>query len=280
MITSALITQLRREFSDVPKSTSVSRASDGVTSLFNLGKFPVVEGSYTIRYDAVAKTESTHYTLDKDNGDLLIISIPANGVIVQSDHKYANFRDAHWVEAINHGIEALNAKGFFKQTVRDKTTMAISANVREYSGPSNCIDIYEVFRFTDRTISGGYEKLAWNWSYQQDANKLIFSTKPSVAEKMAISYLRNIKTYTATSATLDVLDDWRELVKKKAGAFYFRHMAAKIAQQGNANIDEGHFSFTNLRTMANDMDTEFERLASRAKPTRPAKDIQYHIPGV
>ena len=38
------------------------------------------------------------------------------------------------------------------------------------------------------------------------------------------------------------------------------------------------FSFTNLRTMANDLDAEFERLAARKKPTRPAKDIGFQNP--
>ena len=72
--------------------------------------------------------------------------------------------------------------------------------------------------------------------------------------------------------------DWVEMVKKRAGAIYFRSLAAKIAKQGNASIDEGHFSFTNLRTMANDLDKDFEVMALRKKPTRPAKGIQWHIP--
>ena len=279
MITSALISQCRREYGDIPKSTQVSRAADGNATLFNLGRYPVVEGSYTIRFGTSAKTEGTHFTLDKDNGDLLTISTQSNGVIVQSNHKFANFRDANWNEAINHGIEALNARGFFKQVVRNTDVFRISANVRVYSAPSACVDAYELIKFSDRTISGSYIPMGINWQYDQDANKIVLKSKPSVAERAAMSYLRNLQTYSATSATLDVLTDWVELVKLKAGAYYFRHMAAKIAQQGNATIDEGHFSFTNARTMANDLEADFERLAARKKPTRPAMEIQYHIPG-
>ena len=279
MITSALISQCRRAYEDIPKSVQVARSADGIASFFNLGKFPVVESSYTIRFGTSAKTETTHYTLDKDSGDLTTVAVQANGLIIQSNHKYANFRDQNWVEAINHGIESLNSRGFFKQVVRDTTVFGISANVRVYSGPTNAVDVYELLKFNNRNISGSYTPMGMNWQYDQDANKIVLKSKPAVAEKAATSYLRNLQTYSATSATLDVLNDWVELVKLKAGAYYFRHMAAKIAQQGNATIDEGHFSFTNARTMSNDLDADFEKLALRKKPSRPAKDIQYHIPG-
>lgn len=277
MITSALISQLRREYGDTKKTIRVSRNGDGSTNLFNVGYFPIIEGSYIVYVGTSAKTEVTHYTLDLDNGDLQMVSAPANNVEVKSEHKYAHWRDLNWVEAINESIESLNARGFFKQVVRDTTVMALSANIRVYSGPTNCVDLYEVLESDDYTTSGQFKKLSTNWSYQQDANKFVIGDKPSRANKLAASYLRNLQTYSATSATLDVLTDWLELIKKKSGSIYFRSLAGKIAKQANANIDEGHFSFTNLRTMANDLDVEFEKLALRKKPTRPARDIQYHI---
>ena len=187
--------------------------------------------------------------------------------------KYANFRDAHWVEAINHGIQSLNARGFFRQTVNE--LIYISANSRSFSGPTNCVDAYQL---TYAATSGTYRKLPWNWSYQQDANKFVMGSVSSSKLSGLVSYLRNLRTYTATSATLDILDDWVELVKLRAGEYYFRHMASKIATQGAATIDEGHFSFTNIRTMANDMGGSFSEMATRKKPTRPAKDVQWHIP--
>lgn len=279
MIVSALISQCRRQFYDVAKSTESSRAADGVGTLFNLGRFPVIESSYSVYFDGTAKDETTHYTLDKDSGDLQTVTLQNNGVIIKANYKYATFRDANWVEAINHGIDSLNAKGFFKQVVRNTSLFAVSANVRTYSGPTDGIDVYELLLFSDRTISGTFLKPPGNWSYQQDANKIVLGWKPSIKEKAAISYLRNLKTYTATSATIDVLDDWVEAVKVKAGAYYFRHKASQVATQGAATIDEGHFSFTNIRTMANDLESDFERLTRAKKPTRPAKDIQWHVGG-
>lgn len=277
MITSALITELRREYGDEPKSVRVSRQGNGSVTLFNLGKFPVIEGSYHVYVDSSEKTEGSHFTLDKDNGDLLMLSIPTANQTVAAQYKYAHWRDQNWLEAINQSIETLNARGYFRQVVRNKTLIQLSAGINVYSGPSGCVDIYEFLISDDNSISGNFKKPSVNWSYQQDANKLVLGNKPSTANRVAVSYLRNLQTYTATSATLDILNDWKELVKKSAGAIFYRSIAGKIAKQGNATIDEGHFSFTNLRTMSNDLFADFERLSARKKPTRPAKDLQYLI---
>lgn len=271
MITSALISQCRREYDDLPKSTRVAREGNGVINIFNVAKFPVIESSQSI-YVANTLRAASGYTSDLDNGDLTLVTTPSNGQEVRSEHKYATWRDRHWVEALNQGIENLNARGFFRQVVRE--SRYLSAGVRSFSGPTNAVDVYELLYQTSPTSSP--VDVPFNWSYQQDANKIVVGNAPTTKLSGSVSYLRNLRTYSATSATVDVLDDWLEVIKKKAGAIFYRHLAGKIAKQGNATIDEGHFSFTNLRTMANDLDQEFERLALRKKPTRPAKDIQRH----
>lgn len=277
MITSTLIDQLRRQYGDIPKSVSVSREGNGTASLFNTGKFPIVESSPVVYVGGQLKVDTTDYQFDLDSGNLQLTSIPQNGVEVYSDFKTAEWRDKNWVEAINESIEGLNARGFFRQIVGDKTSFAISGGVQNYSGPVGAVDVYELLVSNNNTSAGFFNKIRGNWSYQQDANKIVLNDKPSSSNVAQISYLRNLKTFSATSATIDVLEDWIELVKKKAGATFYRSLAGKIAKQGNATVDEGHFSFTNLRTMANDLDAEFDKLALRKKPTRPAKDVQYFI---
>ena len=272
-IVSALITKCRRKYGDIPKSVQVARQGNGTINLFNLARFPVIENSYSI-YVANSLRAASAYTLDLDSGDLLMNTTPSNGQEVKSIHKYAHFRDQNWVEAINEGIEELNARGFFRQVARQSFT--ISAGVRVFSGPSACVDMYEVLY---SPTSGSFNKLPVNWSYQQDANKLILGNTFTTAYSGVRSYLRNLQTYNATSATVDVLKDWEEAVMKKAGAIFMRSVANKIAKQGNATIEEGHFSFSNLRTAANDLDADFERFAARKKPTRPAKDLQWALPG-
>ena len=278
MITSALISECRREFDDQPQTTRKVREGDGSSTVFNLGDTPILEGSYSIYDNNLAQTETSDFTLDLDNGDLVMVSAPNSGEEVRAEFKHAHWRDKHWNEAINQAIEELNGRGYFRQVHRTSGIVALSASVRKYNGPSACVDIYEIYKPDNNLASGNYNPLNDNWNYQQDSNTFVVGTKPAQASPLEVSYLRRMQTYDATSATLDVKDDWLEVIKKRAGAIFYRHMAGKIAKQGNASIDEGHFSFTNLRTMSNDLTNEFDTMALRAKPTRPAKDMQWNIP--
>lgn len=273
--TSALIAACRREYHDEPVSIRVARNGNGSINLFNVGKFPVVENTYTVYVAGSAKTETTHYIYDLDNGDIRLVTTPTNGQEVRSEHKYAHWRNKHWLEAYNQAISELNARGFFRQVINQ--SFRISAGIEVYSGPSACMDIYD-FRVSDNyTSSGNFKKPFVNWSYQEDSNQLVLEGKPLNASYARRSYLRALQPATSVTGTVDAKSTWEELIKKKMGAIFYSSVASKIAKQGNATIDEGHFSFTNLRTMSRDLNDEFDRLALRAKPTRPAKDFGWAV---
>jgi hypothetical protein len=282
MIVSAMISKLRRKVGDIPQSTQALRAGDGSSTLFSLPKRPIMEGSYSVYFGTSAKSETTHYALDKDTGDLEAVTAPGNGINVKAVYKYANFRDTGWVEAINYGIDYLNARGFFRQVVRDTSSIRLSAGIQTYTGPATsggCVDLYQVLLSDNQTVSGNFVPLPSNWDYQQDANKLIIGYKPTTTERLAVSWLRKLRTYSATSATIDVPSNAEEVVALKAEEYYWDHMAGKIATEGSATIDEGHFSFSNLRTKARDAERSAEFLANKNKPTRPAKEVRWAIPG-
>lgn len=289
MLTSTFISQLRRKYGDVPESSQVIRQGDGSTTLFNAGRnrVPIVEGSYTVYLGTSAKVDVTDYTLDKDSGDLQMIAAPAANLAVKMNFKHAFFRDQHWMEAIGAAIDALNGRGYYRQIVRSPSGLVTSAGVMTYDGPAGCIDLYDIIvpgypPFTGPIsstpyVSGGYVKLQGNWAYQSDANKVILGFRPIIRMSAQISYLRTLNKYTTTSATLDVRNEWLSLLELYAGAYHFRHMASKIAKQGNATVKEGHFSFTSLRTQAVDLENSFEAMSKRMKPSRPAKDIHQLI---
>lgn len=288
MLTSNFIAQLRRKYADNPKLAQVIRTADGASTAFNVGRnrIPVVENSYSVYFGTSAKAETSDYLLDKDTGDIQTVLAQSNGLAIKVNFKHANMRDAAWVEAINYGIDALNGRGFFRQIARSPSGLVITPNTMRYSAPSGCIDLYEILQpgYTTTNqplafVSGGVVKLQGNWSYQSDANKVVLGFRPTTTLSATISYLRNLQKFTATSATLDVRNEWLSLLDLKAGAYYFRFMASKIAQEGNASIKEGHFSFSSLRAQATDLENIFEVEAKRVKPTRPAKDIQFNIAG-
>jgi len=277
MILSGLIGQLRSKYGDQPKAAQVTRTGDGSSTLFNVGRsrVPIVENSYSVYKGTSAQAETADYSLDKDTGDLQFVVAPTSAYAVKVNFKHANFRDKNWREAVNDGIDKMNARGFTRQVVRDTSSLVITTSQQSYSGPAGAKDVYELLQ---NDGAGNYADLRGNWKYEEDANRIVLGSKPSSSSSAAISYLRTLKKYTAVSATLDVKDEWHELLEKAAGAYYFEAQASRIAMQGNATVQEGHFSFTSLRTQARDLHDGFLREAARMKPTAAAKDIHYAIP--
>lgn len=270
-----LISQLRREFRDVPRTSQVAKTGDGSANLFAIGRYPIVEGSVSVYKGTSAQTSGTHYFLDMDNGEVSFVSAPTSAYVTKVNFKHAWFRDRDWVEAVNNGISWLNSRGFFRQIVRSPSLFHLSANVRVYNAPSACVDLYELLLHQNRTSSGAYIRTPGRWEYQNDQNKVTLEFLPSVLEPATISYLRAMQTYTATSATVDVKDEWLEAVKMKAGEYFHLAVASRLAREGNQSIEEGHFSFTNLRTMAETLGQRATELSVRLKPTRPAKNVKF-----
>jgi hypothetical protein len=278
MITSGLIGQLRAKHGDQPKAAQVIRTGNGAATLFNVGRnrVPIMENSYSVYKGTSAQTETSDYSLDKDTGDLQFVVAPTSAAPVKINFKHAFFRDKNWREAIGDGIDKMNARGFTRQIVRDTSSFVISAGKQTYDAPAGTKDVYQVL-VNDGL--GGISDIDGNWNWQEDAGKIVLGWKPVVAQSGAISYTRKLRKYTAVSATLDVKDDWIELLEKAAGAYYFEAYASKIATQGNASVQEGHFSYTSLRTQAKDLKEDFLQEAARMKPTAAAKDIRYDIAG-
>ncbi len=277
MMISGLIRQLRSKYADHPKAAQVTRTGDGSSTLYNLGRdrVPIMENSYSVYKGTSAQSETANYLLDKDTGDLQFLVAPTSAYATRVNFKHANFRDADWMAAINDGIDKLNARGFYRQIVRDTSSFFLSAGKQVYDAPAGARDVYEMFL---NDGSGNYSQPFTNWSYQQDGNKIVLGAKPTARTSAAISYTRRLQRYTAISATVDVRDEWLELVEKNAGSYYFAGRASRIAQTGNASVQEGHFSFTSLRTQSRDLYAEFDVEARRMKPTAAAKDIHYQIP--
>ena len=272
MITSALISNLRREYNDLPERHHDEKTGDGTSTVYKSKFSPILEGSYSLLISNALKTENSDYTLDKDTGDIDLAA--ATSSIIDFKYKSVNFRDQHWLESIQGAFDSLGDQ-YFRTTIRE--SFNISASVQVYSAPSGCVRVYELLESSDYTASGTFSKPQTNWRYDKSANKIILGLKPSKANYAKISYLKRLTRPTLTSSTLDVEDKWLELIRLKAGSTYLHSMANKYAQQGNATVEEGHLSVSYLRQLANDNEIKFENLKKRLKPVMPSFEIPFHM---
>lgn len=278
MILSALIDEMRNAHNDVPESSQASRGGDGLTTLFALGKSrsPIVENSYSVYKNTSGLTETTDYTIDLDRGDIEFVVAPTSAHTVKATFRHANFRNRQWIDAYNDAVDQLNARGFFREILHDTSSVVISANTQKSLMPTGTRDVHQL-QIAD--INGNWCRVSANWSYHEDSNYLVLGWLPTTTMSARVSYIRKIQRSSSTTSTVDIKDEWSELVKRSAGSYFYRKMAGHVALQGNANVEDGHFSFSNLRGQARDLREEFLNEATRMKPSLPAKPISYYIPG-
>jgi len=275
MIVSALISVLRRRYNDLPIKHQDALVGDGASTIYRTQFSPIKEGSCKL-YFSNSLVAASGYTFDYDTGDLVLGGSTTSEIKIQ--YQEVKFRDQHWLEAIQSSVDSLGDQ-FFKGVVGDVSSMHISANVQKYNCPSSCIRLTEVLESDNYTASGNWSKLRINKRYDRLTNSLIIGAKPGKANYLLISYLRKITRPAATTSVLDTEDKWNELIELKAGAYFTRSMASKVAQQGNVSVEEGHFSMAQLRALANDNEIMFENLKKKLKPVMPASEIPYYMHG-
>jgi len=275
MLVSAFISVLRRRYNDLPVKHSDVRTGDGSSTIYRTQFAPIKEGSFRL-YINNALQSSSAYTIDYDTGDMVLASATSNKINAQ--YQEVKFRDQHWLEAIQSSFDSFGDQ-FFRAVMGDSSSVILSANVQLYDCPSSCIKLTNVLQSSDYTTSGYWVKPRINMRYDKNSNKLILGTKPTKKNYLLISYLRRLARPTSTASVLDVENRWLELLELKSGAHYHRSMASRIAQQGNATVEEGHLSMAHLRTLANDNEIMYENLKKKLKPLMPAQEIPYYVHG-
>ena len=272
MLVSAFITKLRRQYSDLPIKHRDVRTGDDDATIFKSKFAPVKSGAKLYISDALQAASG--YTLDYDTGDISVSVAPSTEV--RLEYQEVKCRDQHWLEAIQDSFDSLGDQ-FFRSIIRSVTGITLSANVQIYDCPSSCIRLMEALESSDFTTSGSWVRMNVNKRYDRRSNKLILGNKPSKANYLKISYLTKLTRPTAVSSVLDVEDPWLKLISLKSGAEYLRARAYKIAQSGNATVEEGHLAMSHLRQLANDNDVMFENLKRKLKPVMPASEIPFYV---
>ena len=275
MITSAFVSKLRRKYNDLPENHQDVRDGDGSSTVYKTKNAPIKESSFK-QYVNNALQNASGYTIDLDTGDLELGAATSNEI--KSQYKGVKFRDQHWLEFIQDAFDSMGDQ-FFKTVIRSASGITLSAGVQVYDCPSDCIRLTEVLESDDYTSAGNFKKPFVNMNYDRRSNKLVLGAKPTKANYLQISYQRKLTRPVATSGTLDVEDNWLQLLDLHVGAQQARSYADRIAKQGNVSVEEGHISMSHLRTLANDSDIKFENLKRKLKPVPPSVSIPYYIHG-
>lgn len=273
MIVSALISKLRSNYGDKPTKHLDSLVGDGSSVVFKTKYSPVLETGFGLYIDDVLKTKDTDYEIDLDTGDIVLTT--ATTGTIDFKYKSAYKRDNDWLGFIQSGIRGFGDE-FYRSVTRSPSAFTISAGVQVYDLPSTCIRPTEVYESSDYTSAGTFVPLNVNHWYDRRSNKLILGAAPTRANVTQMSYLRRIQVPQSTSATLDLEENWIEMLELKTGAIFARAMAMEIATQGNASVEEGHLSVQSLTNLSREQEAQFQLMKRRNRPVMPNYAIPYY----
>ncbi|GAG85037.1 unnamed protein product, partial [marine sediment metagenome] len=176
MIVAQFISKLRVELKDFPRVQRDRWDGDGSTLLFLASTVPIKDASYVVKVGGVTKTETTHYTLDRDTGELLFTTgnAPASASDnVEMTYRSVKIRDEDYIEIICDAIDYFKWK-FWKMAI-DTTTLTSVKDQYEYdcSGVTNILYVINLWYKTaaGSTIWQAMQGLT-NWKYYVEQLKL------------------------------------------------------------------------------------------------------------
>ena len=278
------ISKLRVELKDFAYPHKEVFDGDGTTKNFIVTHLPIKDGSYTVKIGGATKTETTDYTLDRDTGQLTFVAAAAAGSDnVSIAYQALKIRDEDYLEIINDAIDHFRWK-FWKMDT-DITTLTTVKDQYEY----DCSGITGILYVLNAWYKASSAATVWqaiqgitNWKYYSVLQKLY--TDPTINTSslpMKLLYLKSITKGAATSATLDIPDEWLLPHKYYIYArFYERLIPEKIHDTSAVTTQP---SFTPAQAIFNISEGYYkkaEEVAIKLAPKLPPMPIKQTHSGV
>lgn len=273
------IAQLRVQVGDVEKWVHVDWTGDGNTLLFlmPLLTYPVLEGSYTVKVGGVTKTESTDYTLNKENGALTFVSAPGNGVAVSIDNKTVALTDSVWLDILNNSILSLG-DDFWKEFTDDTsfTSVANMTSLDLTALQPKCIAVIDFARRKNGSAMDWCQvEDSANWRYSRDENKIYLGTREAfttAGEPLKIKGLKSYVLGTATSDDIDVQERFMTILEYAAVSRYWRYKIRELVESlSEVTQETTRTKLQEIIMIIDRYDRWYELEKAKLKPTRPAR---------
>lgn len=282
MLYSAFISRLRAQCGDIKRAIHVDWTGDGATTVFQMptDTFPVYDDSttYTVKVAGVAKTETTHYVLDKLTGTLTMVSTPTNGQAVTIDCQAAHLRDEDWLNIINDVIRSLG-DDFWKEFV-DTTNFTATSGMLSLSlvaSQVNCIAVYEFARRLNTESQWQNVEDRVNWRYDRDNNIIYIGRSDAFSVTGELLRIRGLKTFTigtAVTDTIDVQDKFLTILEYGSLARYWAYRYKDVVELVTKITQESSRTPLQELMMLNDrFERKYENEKAKLKPMKPPKII-------
>lgn len=232
-LVSDLITSLREDLEDFPVEVNDQyTTADTTTTKIQLAQFPV-HSVTSVTVNAVAKVETTDWTLDYNTGLLTLVAAPGSGQLVDVVYKKCIFRDARFLTAIQEAVRAMWDKVYLQGVAY----VAVRSQVGEYD-LTNSTDVpasvswYDTVASADQTAARSafanpltrimyaellrYGGLQADWQpflhfERRETKRLFLTTDLGDSDLLRIVYITPCTVPSGVGSTLDVPDAYIDL---------------------------------------------------------------------
>lgn len=285
---SEFVLELRKQVRDLERSELDTFDGDGATTRFVLSHDNVVDSTYVVKVGGVTKTENTHYTINKDSGEVTFTSgnVPASGNDnVTVEYRYTKVRDDQFIEMANEAIDAYEQDLW--ETALDDSTLTTTANAYEISLATisaNVLFVIDAYYKVSSAATSPWISLGTvtNAKFLKDQNKLAINPPFSTTGyPLKFNYGRKFTKATALAGTFAPPQKFWSVYKFEVKAKYLERLAFERIHETSVVVMEGV-----AYTPSDSLFREAERLRNLAKdelkkvrPKRPAKTIPIQVEG-
>lgn len=275
------ISVLRRQVGDTVRRMHVEWIGDGSTTVFQMpaDTFPVYDDAttYVVKVNGSTQTETTHYTLDKEAGTLVLLSAPTNGHVVMIDSGAVHLTNAGWLQVINDVIRSLG-DDFFKEFT-DDSTFSSTAAMTELSLVSNiptCIAVYDFWYRESASSDWDVVESIGNWRHDRENNIIHIGSRETFPRVMSLK-IRGLKTYVLgddVDDTIDVQDRFMTIIEYGSLARYYRYRYKSVIELVSKMTQEStRTPLQELIMLSDRFDRSYEIEKAKLKPQKPPRVI-------
>lgn len=276
------ITDLRNQSGDTRRRIHVDFIGDGSTTIFQMptDTFPVLDdtGTYVVKVNGSVQTETTDYTLYKNEGTIALNTAPADGIAVAIDASAVYLTDDDWIAVLASTVRSLGDDFWTEFVDEDNFTTAASMTSLDLTASRpNCIAVYE---FQDKTNSGdnwGIIETRGNWRYDRE-NNIIYIGKNTMFPTSNVSVrIRGLETYTIGDSTDDdisVQSRFHTILEYGALARYWRYRYKSVVELVSKMTTEStRTPLQELIMLSDRFDRLYEIEKGKLKPQKPSRII-------
>ena len=279
---STFITKCRKFYKDNSKKTGDIWDGDGSNKVFRTTEVPILENSYIIYVGGVAQTETTHYSIDVNTGEITFVTAPTSGNDnVKAEYETTKQTDNQWLENIQDAVEFFGDKIFTDEIIEDVATVA---NQLRYDGQTGQIALIAIWaRMASSSSASDYQDLraGFNISYYKESNEINISPPfTDTSFELKYRYLKRITRPTATTDDIDWANNFTRLYLLKAGQFHYENLAnEKALETGVVTKERTFHPATTLLRIADYYEKAAEKELKRVRPRRPSTVIPNIVVG-